>query len=497
MNLALAHEYFVAHGGAERVVETLHQMWPEAPVYTFFHDQRRYGHLPGWTIRTSYLQRLLLGESHRLLLPLYPNAARALRVPADVDVALVSTSAFIKGISLADRTVEIAYCHSPTRYLWDWSDRYLEEEVPAPLHGVVRELQGRLRDADRAAASRVDRWLANSRVVAERIRRYYDRDSEVVYPPIDVEAFACNHGLPIAWAEKGVRKQDDLRPHLRRMEKRQQYGIYFILKSMEQGSTFRSTPPKYPTVDPHYRLLAKQRSRFTHYYFYLRDEVLGPMVMRVASFFPFHTTYYLNGHNFIAQELNRQGVVFRQHDNAFLATANPQALQAAADRFTPERIRERLEYWTLVLGPKFSHREREAMNLRRFYAVRQVEYCRIFKRSFPIHRLFERSCELGVWRWTSDHFSQVFGIRVTRRLRGKLHTTLEKIEHGHHVFRAYWKNAFVKQYEKFLTFLRAEVCSNNLRDFGLKKGLEHLAAVRCSFLGVLDDALGQPHAHRR
>ena len=192
MNLALAHEYFVAHGGAERVVETLHQMWPEAPVYTFFHDQRRYGHLPGWTIRTSYLQRLLLGESHRLLLPLYPNAARALRVPADVDVALVSTSAFIKGISLADRTVEIAYCHSPTRYLWDWSDRYLEEEVPAPLHGVVRELQGRLRDADRAAASRVDRWLANSRVVAERIRRYYDRDSEVVYPPIDVEAFACN-----------------------------------------------------------------------------------------------------------------------------------------------------------------------------------------------------------------------------------------------------------------------------------------------------------------
>ena len=101
-----------------------------------------------------------------------------------------------------------------------------------------------------------------------------------------VEAFACNHGLPIAWAEKGVRKQDDLRPHLRRMEKRQQYGVYFILKSMEQGSTFRSTPPKYPTVDPHYRLLAKQRSRFTHYYFYLRDEVLGPMVMRVASFTP-------------------------------------------------------------------------------------------------------------------------------------------------------------------------------------------------------------------
>jgi hypothetical protein len=303
-----------------------------------------------------------------------------------------------------------------------------------------------------------------------------------------VEAFAAHHDIPIAWAEKGVRKQDDLRPYLRQMEKQQRYGVYFILKSLEQGTTFRSTPPKYPTADPHYRLLAKQRSRFTHYYFYLRDQTLGPLVMRVASFFPFQTTYYLNGHSFVEQELNRQRVAFRKQDNAFLAVADPEALQAAADRFTSDLIRPRLEYWTLVLGPKFSRREPDAMNLGRFYAVRQVDYCRnfIFKRSFPIHRLFERSCELGVWRWTSDHLSQVFGTRLTRRLRGKLHTTLEKIEHGHHVFRAYWKNTFVKQYEKFSTFLRGEVCSNNLRDFGLKKGLEHLAEVRRTFLGVLD-----------
>ena len=191
------------------------------------------------------------------------------------------------------------------------------------------------------------------------------------------------------------------------MEKRGQYGIYFILKSMEQGATFRSTPPKYPTADPHYRLLAKQGSRFTHYDFYLRDEVLGSMVMRLASFFPFQTTSYLNGHRFLAQELNRQGVAFRQHHNAFLSVAHPEALQQAADRFSPTLIRERLEYWTLVLGAKFSRRERAAMNLRRFYAVAQVEYCRnfIFKRHFPIHKIFERACELGVWRWTSDHFS--------------------------------------------------------------------------------------------
>ena len=303
-----------------------------------------------------------------------------------------------------------------------------------------------------------------------------------------VEAFARNHDLPMEWAEPKMRKEVYVRPAQRRMKRDRRHGVYFILKSMEQGQTFRSTAPRFPTADPHYRILARQRSRFTHYYFYIEDEVLGSMAMRVASFFPFQTTYYLNGHNFIEQELNREKVSFRKNDNAFLAVSDPQALQAAADRFTPEVVRKRLDYWTLLLGPKFSKRERAQMNLRRFYAVNQAEYCRnfIFKRHFPIHKIFERSCEMGLWRMTASKISEVFGQRMTRKFKGKLNTTLEQIEHGHHIFRAYWKNAFIKQYEKFSTFLRNEVCSNNLSDFGLKKGLEHLAAVRLKFLTVTD-----------
>jgi glycosyltransferase involved in cell wall biosynthesis len=202
MNLALAHEYFVAHGGAERVVETLHEMWPAAPVYTFFHDRRRYGDLPGWTLRTSYLQWLLLGESHRVLLPLYPNAARALRVPPETDLALISTSAFIKGIGLADRTVALAYCHSPTRYLYDWSDRYLEEEVPAPLVPLVRDLLVRLREDDQQAARRIDRWMANSTAVRGRIETYYAIPAptiDVVHPPVDVDSFSANEERGDFW----------------------------------------------------------------------------------------------------------------------------------------------------------------------------------------------------------------------------------------------------------------------------------------------------------
>jgi len=303
-----------------------------------------------------------------------------------------------------------------------------------------------------------------------------------------VEAYAGNHKLPMEWAEKGVRKEDYVLPHLRRMAKNNAYGVYFIFKSMEQGATFRISVPKFPAKDPNHRILAHQRSRFTHYYFYVRDEVLGPMVIRVASFFPFQATYYLNGHSFLEQELNRRKIGFRKNDNAFLAVDDTEQLQAAADRLSPEVIRKQLDYWTLILGPKFSKKERAAMNLSRFYAVHQIEYCRnfIFKRHFPIHKVFERSCDLGLWRLTAHKISEIFGVRLTKKFRGKLSTVIEQIEHGHHVYRAYWKNAFLKQYEKFSTFLRNELCSNNLSNFGLKKGLDHLNAVREKFQLITD-----------
>jgi hypothetical protein len=303
-----------------------------------------------------------------------------------------------------------------------------------------------------------------------------------------VEGFARNHNLPMQWAEKGVKKEEFVEPWLRRMEQAQRYGVYFIFQSMEQGATLRSRKPKFATADPNYQILSKCRSRFTHYYFYIRDPALGALVIRVASFLPFHTTYWLNGHNLIEVELKRSRVQFRKNDNAFLSVSNPKALQAAADRLSPDLIRQRLDYWSFLLGPKFSAHERKAMNLHRFYAISQIEYCRnfIFKRNFPIRNLFKRSCELGLLLLTADKISEFFGQRIRKKLKGKVHTTLERVEHGHHILRASFKNAFVKQYEKFLTFLRGEVCSNNLADFHLKKSLDNLPAVRQVLSEVTD-----------
>ena len=94
------------------------------------------------------------------------------------------------------------------------------------------------------------------------------------------------------------------------------------------------------------------------------------------SFFPFHATYWLNGHSFIERELDRAGIAFRKDDNAFLAVDDVVASRQPPTDSSPAIIRKQLDYWTLILGPKFSKKERTQMNLSRFYAIAQIEYCR-------------------------------------------------------------------------------------------------------------------------
>jgi hypothetical protein len=303
-----------------------------------------------------------------------------------------------------------------------------------------------------------------------------------------VDAYARNHKIPIEWAEKGVRKEDYVRPFAQRLQRQNRFGVFFILKSMEVGPSFRSSAPRFPVEDPDYRIIGRQRCRYTHYYFYIRDEVLGGMSLCVGSFLPFQITYYLNGHHYIERELLRHQVDFRKDDNAFLGVADPPTLQAAADRLSADIIRKRLDYWTWLLGPKFSKADRQAINLQRHYSIQQVEYCRnlIFRRNSPIHKLFERSCDIGLLRMLPDKITEIFGFRINKTLRGKLQSVLERLDHGHHVFRACGKNAVLRMYEKFATFLRLEALSNNLKDFGLKKSLDNLEAVRKKLAAVTD-----------
>src|SRR4051812_45723753 len=105
-----------------------------------------------------------------------------------------------------------------------------------------------------------------------------------------VDAFAAKRRIPVEWAEHGVRKEDYVRPHLRRIEQQNRFGVYFILKSMEVGPTFRSSVPRYPTAAPDYRIISRQRCRYTHYYFSLRAPLPGPLAAWGSSSPPVQTS---------------------------------------------------------------------------------------------------------------------------------------------------------------------------------------------------------------
>jgi hypothetical protein len=116
--------------------------------------------------------------------------------------------------------------------------------------------------------------------------------------------------------------------------------------SGEHGAGFQLPVPESEVCQSRPELSAHPQAAFTitHFYFYIRDEVLGPMVMCVGTFLPFQTTYYIDGHHFIERELQRQGIRFRKDDNAFLCATDPKALRMAADKLDANTIRKRLDY---------------------------------------------------------------------------------------------------------------------------------------------------------
>ncbi len=192
MKVALVHESLTHLGGAERVLVELHALFPAAPLYTLFHDERVTASLmPHAIVRPSFFSRLprALRHRERLLLPLLPVVPETFDL-SEYDVVVSSASAFAKGIVTRPGTLHICYCHSPTRYLWDWTHHVLDDHR---LHGIRRGVLitflHYLRLWDQAAARRVDAFVTNSEATRGRIQKYYGREAVVIYPPVDVQRF--------------------------------------------------------------------------------------------------------------------------------------------------------------------------------------------------------------------------------------------------------------------------------------------------------------------
>jgi glycosyltransferase involved in cell wall biosynthesis len=185
INIVLAHDSFTQLGGAEKVMDAIHDVFPDAPVYTTVLDKKYTDTYHGWDIRTSWLQNIYnLYPNFKQLLPLIPWAVSSISVRENAGVLLSSSAAFIKGIKKPNHSVHINYCHTPTRFLW--SDRnYVTQEVPFLLRPFAKLFLGWMIKWDSRAAKRVDYFIANSKEVQTRIKKYYNRDSVVIYPGID------------------------------------------------------------------------------------------------------------------------------------------------------------------------------------------------------------------------------------------------------------------------------------------------------------------------
>ena len=189
-DVALVHDYLLIPRGAERTFATIAECWPEASIHTLLYDPMPIGDLfGGRRIHTSPLQRLGVSQGDfRRLLPLLPLAA-ARMVPGAPDLVLSSSSAFAHCVKLPPSTVHLCYCHSPFRYAWHERRRALEEARPWQRRPLSLTLDW-IRRRDLLAATRVNHYVANSRITQQRIGDFYGREAPIVHPPVAVHRFS-------------------------------------------------------------------------------------------------------------------------------------------------------------------------------------------------------------------------------------------------------------------------------------------------------------------
>ena len=190
MRVAIVHDFLAQMGGAEKVVEVFHEMFPEAPVYTSVYDADA---MPdayrAWDIRTSFLQRMPYKRfTHRAAFLLYPLAFESFDLN-EYDLVLSSSSAFAKGVITQPHTAHICYTHAPMRYGWTPRAYMRNERASRLTRLLLAPGLHYLRLWDYAATARVDRFVANSSAVAKRISKFYRQDSDVVFPPVDTARF--------------------------------------------------------------------------------------------------------------------------------------------------------------------------------------------------------------------------------------------------------------------------------------------------------------------
>ena len=192
MNIALLHDWLNQIGGAEDVLDVLHDLFPAAPVYTSIYDRQ---HMPQawrqWDIRSSWMDRLpAIHRHHQPYMPLFALKWAGTSIPAEYDTVLSNKSAFCIGAHTAGR--HICYCLTPTRFTFDFDAYAARERIPGGTAVILRGLNRMLRRWEIITSRKVNKFIAISFEVQKRIKAYYDRDAAIIYPPVRVENFVVS-----------------------------------------------------------------------------------------------------------------------------------------------------------------------------------------------------------------------------------------------------------------------------------------------------------------
>lgn len=197
LKIALVHDFLIQYGGAERVLEVVCEMFPDAPIYTLLCDsEKMWGKFQDKKIYTSFLQKFpkFIRKRYRWLLPFFPTAPETFDL-REYDLIISSSGAWSKGIVTKLNSIHVAYIHSPMRFVWDYNEKYLAENRKGRFAFLIRPLLTYLRIWDKSAADRPDYLIANSQYTKSRIKKYYRRESRVIYPPVNHKTYSEKHGI--------------------------------------------------------------------------------------------------------------------------------------------------------------------------------------------------------------------------------------------------------------------------------------------------------------
>jgi hypothetical protein len=227
------------------------------------------------------------------------------------------------------------------------------------------------------------------------------------------------------------------------------------------------------------------------YNFYINDAQWGRMFVRMCPHLPFSARICLNQHHWLANRMREEGIDFRQSANAFMGCADPERLQELADELTPHDLVSCGQKWLACFTPFFTAAEREEAGCRHRLFFAQTEFCDnlIFHRRAALDKLGERLLDANRTIGQPNKITTIFGRKIGKLYRGKLQTEIENLHLPNPVIRSHYRNGFIKQYVRDHLILRTEAATNNVTDYGVRKAVDNLPALRDTLSAINDNYL--------